>query len=385
MASSAAIESACQALNAAASAFDEHLHNQVAPQDKTLLKAAAQTLRAEAGKVGVLCTVTTDANQLDPLLASFQQTAATFCECCHRFTAGAGPTLRDVLKQKVALVVASCLALVKALGEPDEGNIRHLVGVVWNSCDDAQSSPVDNKTAIFRQLVEVANILKDIAREMEELLRDGGDDSTSNGYHSFISSGKAENGSVRAQGQAQQLSETSHASHGGSDGGAGGNEDRNDDDDDDDGDADDDSDGRDTEEEDEYVLNFTVDKLQHHEQQAVESSLQLLQLSLAITKELSRQLLQGAQAALEGAPLECWESVLFHCRNLKTAAEELGAACYPPQTCEDVSENASALLISLELLDAEAPWVEPRSTALEELFQKLPELQQKLVSNENDG
>jgi hypothetical protein len=42
-------------------------------------------------------------------------------------------------------------------------------------------------------------------------------------------------------------------------------------------------------------------------------------------------IMQGPSLVVGDDGLDSWESCLFHARHLKTAAEDLGAALYPPQ------------------------------------------------------
>eukprot|EP00882_Tetradesmus_deserticola_P030225 GHRQ01033922.1.p2 GENE.GHRQ01033922.1~~GHRQ01033922.1.p2 ORF type:complete len:168 (+),score=72.55 GHRQ01033922.1:330-833(+) len=76
--------------------------------------------------------------------------------------------------------------------------------------------------------------------------------------------------------------------------------------------------------------------------------------------------LQSSNEMLAGTEvLDAWESCLFHCRHLKRAVEDLGAALYAPQDFEEVGSAALAVFEVTELMTDECP--EPDAVGAQQL------------------
>lgn len=80
-------------------------------------------------------------------------------------------------------------------------------------------------------------------------------------------------------------------------------------------------------------LDYEAEQMSQRERRVLAACLGLLAASAATLRAFGKALLQGPALVAGGEALEGWESCLFHARHLRRAAEDLGAAMYPPQVC----------------------------------------------------
>ncbi|WIA20080.1 hypothetical protein OEZ85_005940 [Tetradesmus obliquus] len=344
----AAVKDVYHSIKAALDIFKSSAAATADVPSKQVLLQQAERVKADAAKIGLMCSGDTPpADQLASLAHSLQQSCVAFCSSCHSLTAAAGPTLKKALVKLAQDVVNPCLMLVKEMESSKD--LKPHVAMVWDGTAAVSKAPLDNKSCLFKNLAGVMAVLKDTAREMEELQQEQ--------QEQF---GDAE--PAAADGSEQQAAAAEGAD-------------------------DDDS---------ECLDGYDGGRMSSIERQLLVSSLELVAAATATLKAFGRALLQGGVLLAGSEDLEGWESCLFHCRHLQRAVEDLGAAVYAPQDFEEVASASLAVFEVTELMadecpDAEAVGAEQLTSlaaqlaAAHERLQELLAQAQQEANNEGEG
>eukprot|EP00877_Chromochloris_zofingiensis_P013987 jgi/Chrzof1/8842/Cz03g26080.t1 len=389
--SQAAITSASHTIRAALETLNTPAEGGSDVPYKRVLLLAADQLKTETAKVGVMYSTgvgTPAMEELSSLLDSLQQHVITFCVACHGYTSGAGPTLMKDIQKAATAVVNPCLAVLKAMDNNNAADIKHQIGLVWQGCDAVRKMAVDNKGAVFKQLAGVYQVVKDTMREMKDLQddQDGDDaeddaagdditraaDTTTNGVshahddddddHEAASPsgrplsqqtphGAAQPSSATAGENGQSQPSQSHGQSGQQLAGI-------------------------------VDLDYEAGPLSIEEQQVLAGCTQLADVAAATLKCFSKALLEGP--GLSGGDrdlLDSWESCLFHSKHLQRSIEDIGAAMYPPQDPDEVQDAADALAETLELMMDECPVADAIGSQLQQLQDKIQTARQQLLDS----
>uniref|UniRef100_A0A383W7V5 Cytochrome c domain-containing protein n=1 Tax=Tetradesmus obliquus TaxID=3088 RepID=A0A383W7V5_TETOB len=349
--STAAVKDVYHSIKAALDIFKSSAAATADVPSKQVLLQQAERVKTDAAKIGLMCSGDTPpADQLAGLAHSLQQSVVAFCSSCHSLTAVAGPTLKKALVKLAQDVVNPCLMLVK---EMESGkDLKPHVAMVWDGIAAVSKAPLHNKSCLFKNLAGVMAVLKDTAREMEELQQE-----------QQVQFGDAEPAAAAAaDGSEQQAAAAAEGAD------------------------DDDS---------ECLDGYDGGRMSSIERQLLDSSLELVAAATATLKAFGRALLQGGELLAGSEVLEGWESCLFHCRHLQRAVEDLGAAVYAPQDFEEVASASLAVFEVTELMadecpDADAVGAEQLSslaaqlTAAHERLQELLAQAQQEANNEGE-
>ena len=130
----------CATMQAAAAALKDSRDASCPPPGRPQLQAAAQALRMEVAKLGLLYnqgSAPTDA-EAAPLLAGFQGAACTLCMAYTGLAVGGGPTLRASLHATATAVVEACAALVRCMRVGPRACLGHINAAL--SCSMASGS-----------------------------------------------------------------------------------------------------------------------------------------------------------------------------------------------------------------------------------------------------
>ncbi|GLI71614.1 hypothetical protein VaNZ11_016879 [Volvox africanus] len=328
--------------------------------------------------------------ELRAVISALEQSAIALVSHSHGFTACAGPSLKQSLKQLCTAVIKPTQELVEQLlrNGGAEGP-RKAFGLVWGGCDELARGPLDNKTCLFRQLAEVMQAIKGAAKELDELcevsrkeLESGAGTATAgptrgscngNGIYSAIcGSGAAV---AIAAASAEELSGRGRSrDQGGDEDGGGGcqlgrelegqdslgaegeaarhegvNEDH-----DEEG-AEEEDDDEEEEEEDDYDDFRGMGALSGQELSTAEAAAALLGAAQAALRLISRPLLEAPVVSSDHS-LEEWESLAWHAARLRSACEGLVACLYPPHDeLDELQGQVEAVSNTLELMLSELP------------------------------
>lgn len=171
---------------------------------------------------------------------------------------------------------------------------------MWQACDALKKAPLDAATALFRRTGRALRGVKDTLREVSELLEE-----------------------AAAVGEGSGVEEPTAAV--GEDGDSG-------------KDSDDD-------------LGFSGGEMSAGEVQAATLGRDLLQAAHDALQAVSKKLLEGGAVLDAPEALQRWEALTTEgSGRLRTRAEELGAALFPPQDAAQVVVAAQALAASLATL-----------------------------------
>ncbi|GLC39686.1 hypothetical protein PLESTM_000926800 [Pleodorina starrii] len=299
--------------------------------------------------------------ELRGVLASVQQSAIALCGCCHGFTGGSGPSLKQSLKQLCGGVMAPTRELVDKLESADAEGLRRAFGLVWGACDELTRGPLDNKASLFRQLADVMQGIKGAAKELDELcdvsrqelgLAPAAEAAAVPGSGSCNGGG---GGAAAAQGPggggAEEAAEGRGAAAAGRLGERAGEE----------AEASKDEDGEEEEEKEEEEEEDDSDdfrdmgSLSATELATAEAAAALLAAAQSALRLISRPLLEGP-ALSAGPALEQWESLIWHSARLRSSCEALVACLYPPHDeLDELAGESEAVATSLELMLGELP------------------------------
>ena len=132
--------------------------------ERAAVAAACQLAKLEASKLALLYSEpgvggVPEAHGL-PLVGGLQSAVCALCSLLEGAAARGGPTLRRVLEAAASAVVAAASALARgaisgAGGRP--GAVVHLAGVALASIDDAARVPLDNRTAVGREVTKASS------------------------------------------------------------------------------------------------------------------------------------------------------------------------------------------------------------------------------------
>ncbi|GIL93488.1 hypothetical protein Vretifemale_20885, partial [Volvox reticuliferus] len=184
-ASSATVETSCDTLQAALDVFNgpnstrmpeggrqrlndlAEKHKQAAARAVLLVSGGGSSSSSSRGGVG---SAVVRPEELRGIISSLEQSAVALVSYCHGFTACAGPSLKQSLKQLCTAVIKPTQELVEQLlrNGGTEGP-RKAFGLVWGGCDELVRGPLDNKACLFRQLADVMQAIKGAKKELDEL------------------------------------------------------------------------------------------------------------------------------------------------------------------------------------------------------------------------
>ncbi|KIZ07355.1 hypothetical protein MNEG_0604 [Monoraphidium neglectum] len=349
--------------------------------------AAAERVKSDAAKVGVMCGEA-GAPSLAPdvaasLVGALQQSCLVLCAAFYALSgAAAGATLRKDVKKLAGGVVQPCIGLLRAM--EGGGDLKRAIGNVWGGCDAVAKAALDNKGALFKALAGVMAVLKDTLREMQELEEGDGGGGGGSGYESDDDAGSSEAGAAAGGASTAGSACRGGGGSGGSggaasaQGGGGAN-----------GDAAavvgaGDTSGRLHNLRELADLDFEAGELSGRERELLSSCRALMESAAAVVKAFGRALLQesaltaGVSGPGGGEALEGWESSLFHARNLQRCVEDLGAAMYPPQDAEEVSSAADGVATTIELMIDECPAADAVGGELAALGRQLAEARERV-------
>ncbi|KAF8063091.1 hypothetical protein HT031_003930 [Scenedesmus sp. PABB004] len=310
---------------------------------RAALAAAAERVKAEAAKVGIMCGgAAPPADQLASLAAGLRDACVGFCACVHAASAGAGPSLKAELVKLASGVVTPCLLLVKQMveGGTGAGGLRPMV---WDGLAAASKAALDNKACLFKGLAGVMTVLQDVSREARPRRRGASAGAAQQGGAARARPG-VDRAACRPRPQMTELQQEQQDRYGHAApaaGAAAGGEGA----DGDDGAAGaaaaapgpagaaappaPRSPGSDSGEAD--SLDYEGGEMSGAERELLAACLALLAAATATLRAFGRALLRGPALPPGGEALDGWESCAFHARHLRRAAEDLGAAMYPPQ------------------------------------------------------
>ncbi|GIL50404.1 hypothetical protein Vafri_6619, partial [Volvox africanus] len=148
-------------------------HKQAAAKAVLLVSGSGSSSSSSgvgAGAGGSRGSAVVRPEELRGVISSLEQSAIALVSHCHGFTACAGPSLKQSLKQLCTAVIKPTQELVQQLlrNRGDEGP-RKAFGLVWGGCDELARGPLDNKTCLFRHLADVMQAIKGAAKELDEL------------------------------------------------------------------------------------------------------------------------------------------------------------------------------------------------------------------------
>ncbi|KAG1662831.1 hypothetical protein FOA52_009045 [Chlamydomonas sp. UWO 241] len=358
--------------------------------------------RGDAGKVGVMFGEgpAPTAVEAESIVEALVRSALGLFALLLSFTTGAGPTLKASLEATAASIATPMKELIQALPGGDAAAVRRSVGTVWGALDGLDKTPLDNKSAIFKQITSVLVAMKDTIRELDELDeenkgaesgevgdanaaeaaasgragqglaaveeeagsgRGGGD--ANGGGHADANGAGANGGGGGAAATAVDGANGARANRGsGGDGGGGGAAD---------GGGDEDC-AVDPRLEDFADFGYDAGALGAGEARVAHAARRLLEASGKVLWGASKSLLVSEAGVLRvggsrastpgdggsdggGDVLDGWESVLWHARSMRRCCEDLGAAMYPPQDCEEVQSAAEGLRNSAAIMLEELP------------------------------
>lgn len=92
-------------------------------------------------------------------------------------TAGAGPSLKELLAKSATALVGPTTDLLKAMAQTGQGRgagaggstaatLKAAVGHCWGAIDACKAVPLDNKGSIFKNITTVLLSMKDVIREV---------------------------------------------------------------------------------------------------------------------------------------------------------------------------------------------------------------------------
>ncbi|XP_078172218.1 uncharacterized protein LOC144566174 isoform X2 [Carex rostrata] len=123
------------------------------------------------------CEETSDVKALKENIAAYFNVLQGFLLFCHSSTIGAGPTLHKSIHGASKRVVDSSISLFKetiSFYETSDARkketIPQLSGAIWEACEALKKCPSSNCIAIGRAMTQLGVMIKDIIREMNELL-----------------------------------------------------------------------------------------------------------------------------------------------------------------------------------------------------------------------
>ncbi|XP_072961622.1 uncharacterized protein [Typha angustifolia] len=115
-----------------------------------------------------------DAKALKENMSTYFNVLQGFILICCGTTVGAGPTLHKCIHSSAKRVVDCSLSFfreaVSSYESPKRSSLPKLTGEVWEACTALKKAPSTNYTAIGRAMTQVAVYVKDILREMKELI-----------------------------------------------------------------------------------------------------------------------------------------------------------------------------------------------------------------------
>lgn len=155
-----AAEDACGTMQAALETLQGRPDASAPVPSRQQLEAGVQHLRMEVAKVGLLYgspAAQPSAAERDALLKGVQNSAAGVCMLLLAAAGRSGPTLRGALQRAARRLVEACVGLVRgALVDAVRGEaLLGLVGRCMEQCDAVTKAPLDNKTAIGREITKV--------------------------------------------------------------------------------------------------------------------------------------------------------------------------------------------------------------------------------------
>eukprot|EP00201_Polytomella_parva_P008371 CAMPEP_0175065562 /NCGR_PEP_ID=MMETSP0052_2-20121109/15999_1 /TAXON_ID=51329 ORGANISM="Polytomella parva, Strain SAG 63-3" /NCGR_SAMPLE_ID=MMETSP0052_2 /ASSEMBLY_ACC=CAM_ASM_000194 /LENGTH=400 /DNA_ID=CAMNT_0016332121 /DNA_START=181 /DNA_END=1383 /DNA_ORIENTATION=+ len=337
------------------------------------LKAISQKIRGDSGKIGVLFSnypsSAPTADEAAGVLREFTCGIISVLTCLYHFGYNGGNTLLQSLKSQAEKITEASVELCESVKKSSKApeTVKRAVGRTWSICDNFAKTPLDNKSALFAVAANFLVTSKDILRELDELATDNAAQvKTAIEALTTLSLG-ASTGEASAQinSDTKEGEERQNVRQG------------NDEDDDDDL---------------EYQLE--TDELSMAETATLKASRALLELGTTVVKTVSRQLLgvkdpitlpdiAGQPSANESpirfdeqetregrkegkaSVLEAWETIMQQCRRLKSAAEDLGGALYPPHDNKEVKTAADKFYEHLDLLLTAVPAPSIVATAVE--------------------
>ncbi|KAJ3697060.1 hypothetical protein LUZ61_000765 [Rhynchospora tenuis] len=123
------------------------------------------------------CEETSDVKALKENIVTYFNVLQGFLLFCHSSTGGAGPTLHKLIHSASKRVMDSSISLFKETiffyetrDAKKRETIPQLTGAVWEACEALKKCPSSNCIAIGRAMTQLGVYIKDIIREMNELL-----------------------------------------------------------------------------------------------------------------------------------------------------------------------------------------------------------------------
>ncbi|KAJ4814533.1 cyclin-D1-binding protein [Rhynchospora pubera] len=123
------------------------------------------------------CEETSDVMALKENIVTYFNVLQGFLLFCHSSTVGAGPTLHKLIHGASKRVMDSSISLFKETisfyetrDTKKRETIPQLTGAVWEACEALKKCPSSNCIAIGRAMTQLGVYIKDIIREMNELL-----------------------------------------------------------------------------------------------------------------------------------------------------------------------------------------------------------------------
>eukprot|EP00878_Enallax_costatus_P013356 GHUV01013963.1.p1 GENE.GHUV01013963.1~~GHUV01013963.1.p1 ORF type:complete len:406 (+),score=169.41 GHUV01013963.1:309-1526(+) len=351
------------------------------PSKQTLLQAA-EKVKADAAKIGLMCSNSTPPeDQLISLATALQQSCVAFCILCHTLTAVAGPTLRQELLKLAQSLVNPCLMLVKEMSSGKDLK-PYVVGLMCSNSTPPEDQLISLATALQQSCVafcilchtltavagptlrqELLKLAQSLVNPCLMLVKEMSSGKDLKPYVGLIWDGVSavpkssfDNKTCMFKGLAgvmvvikdtsRELEELK-------------------------------ADQQQQQQQSEYEpidssssqqqppqppaaaavsdLDYDGGEMSSSEMQLLEGSMQLIAAAADVLKAFGKALLQGPELQLGSESLDSWESCLFHSRHLRRAVEDLGAAMYPPQDVEEVAGAAQAVFEITELMIDECP------------------------------
>lgn len=135
------------------------------------VQPALQAVSAGATKVGVSFKgAPPNLAETKSLLEDFLRSSLALCTCLACLGVGGNTFLLAALRHTAHEVVGGCIHLLKAVRDGEEQAINRRCGAVMEACKAAAKAPIDVKTAVGRELTRRCMAVKDVLREMGEML-----------------------------------------------------------------------------------------------------------------------------------------------------------------------------------------------------------------------
>ena len=163
-------------IRAASLAKAGELCDEEAEETRERIKKASEVVEHEATKIGLLFAIGEDVREdvSSSALDSFHVSVIAFTACVNAWMGERacenGKCWMNSVQNYGEAVLKASENLVDAVSE--KGNVRALVGNVWEKCKECSRVPKTGEEAIGKALMEHCRFIKDAKREIEEMMND---------------------------------------------------------------------------------------------------------------------------------------------------------------------------------------------------------------------